>query len=168
MLTNTEQKRYRELYALVEGTNASPDEFKEYQALKEKDGGTPIFVFGSNEKGIHGGGAARAARDFHGAKMYQGFGRQGGSFAIPTCAIPTGQPGFEIPLDKVAQYVALFMEYAREHPELEFQVTQIGCGLAGWKAEQIAPLFAWAPENCLFDEAWKPLLGDGRRYWGTV
>jgi hypothetical protein len=49
---------------------------------------------------------------------------------------------------------------------LEFQITQIGCGFAGWTSEQIAPMFDGAPDNCSFDEAWKPWLGD-RKYWGT-
>lgn len=125
-----------------------------------------VFVFGSNERGIHGGGAARVAREKHGAVLGEGFGHFGNSFAIPTCALPTSMPNHEIPLEKIASYVANFVVYAAMNPELEFQVTQIGCGLAGWKPEQIAPLFADAPGNCLFDTAWKPWLGDDRRYWG--
>jgi hypothetical protein len=127
-----------------------------------------IFVFGSNEKGIHGGGAAKVARQQHGAVVQQGFGPQGNSFAIPTCALPTGEPNHEIPLAKIADYVAMFVEYAKRHPELDFQVTQVGCGLAGWTKEQIAPLFASAPANCQFDTDWKFLLGDERTYWGHV
>src|SRR5208283_6145522 len=116
-----------------------------------------IFVFGSNELGLHGGGAARVAREQHGARYErrggpgQGFGPQGNSFAIPTCAKPTGEPGFEIAPDLVKFYVDCFILYAERHPELEFQVTQIGCGLAGWTKEQIAPLFVSAPSNCQFD-----------------
>jgi hypothetical protein len=131
-----------------------------------------IFVFGSNELGIHGGGAARAARLKHGAILHQGFGLQGDSFGIPTCSKPTGEPDHEISLDKVSQYVRLFVEFARENTEWDFEVTQIGCGLAGWTAEQIAPLFADAPSNCEFDTAWEPWLGEecrtGRKYWGHV
>jgi len=133
-----------------------------------------IFVFGSNEKGIHGGGAARAAREKHGAVLQQGFGPQGNSFGIPTCAKPTGEPNHEIALDKIKYYVDCFIVYANQHPELEFQVTQVGCGLAGWTPEQIAPLFCASPANCLFDTAWEPFLGDHdlmnreRRYWGHV
>jgi hypothetical protein len=127
-----------------------------------------IFVFGSNEKGIHGGGAARVAREKYGAVLQQGFGPQGDSFGIPTCSKPTGEPGHEIPFEKVAFYVGCFIAYAKHYPNVEFQVTQIGCGLAGWTKEQIAPLFVNAPANCLFDTDWKFLLGDDRRYWGHV
>jgi hypothetical protein len=125
-----------------------------------------IFVFGANEIGRHGGGAARVARERHGAVYGQGFGPQGNSFGIPTCAKPTGEPNHEIALDKVKYYVGCFILYARAHPELGFQVTQVGCGLAGWTKEQIAPLFADAPGNCEFDTAWKPFLGENRKYWG--
>lgn len=134
-----------------------------------------IFVFGSNELGLHGGGAARVAREQYGARYDrkggpgQGFGPQGDSFAIPTCAKPTGEPNNEIELDRVKFYVDCFILYAEAHPELEFQVTQVGCGLAGWTKEQIAPLFERAPNNCLFDTDWKSFLDSpDRRYWGHV
>jgi len=119
-----------------------------------------VFVFGSNEKGIHGGGAARVAREKYGAVLGQGVGMQGNSYAIPTCALPTGMDNHEIALEKVEFYVNQFIAYAVMHPEREFQVTQVGCGLAGWKAGEIAPLFTNAPDNCLFDSAWEPWLGD--------
>jgi hypothetical protein len=133
-----------------------------------------IFVFGSNELGLHGGGAARVAREQHGARYEhkggpgQGFGPQGNSFAIPTCAKPTGQPNSELDLGTVAYYIECFKLYARVHSDVEFQVTQVGCGLAGWTKEEIAPLFSDAPDNCLFDTDWKFLLGDNHRYWGHV
>jgi len=127
-----------------------------------------IFVFGSNEKGIHGGGAARVARDKHGAVLQQGFGPQGNSFGIPTCSKPTGEAGFEISFEKVSYYVACFIAYAKHYPQVDFQVTMIGCGLAGWTSEQIAPLFVNAPDNCQFDTEWKPFLGENRKYWGHV
>lgn len=137
------------------------------------DGRVKIFVFGSNEKGIHGGGAARVAREKHGAILGQGYGLQGNSFGIPTCALPTGMDNHEIELEKVAGYVADFLAEAAQAPDnWDFVVTQIGCGLAGWKAEQIAPLFGDAPANCQFDTAWEPWLGEdcrtGRKYWGHV
>lgn len=128
--------------------------------------GPPIFVFGSNEKGIHGGGAARVARERHGAILGQGIGPQGNSYAIPTCSKPTGEPNHEISLGQLHIYVLQFLKYAREHQELRFKVTQIGCGLAGWRAEQIAPLFADATRNCSFDSAWEPWL-PGKTFWGT-
>jgi len=127
-----------------------------------------IFVFGSNEKGIHGGGAARVAREQHGAELGKGIGPQGRSYAIPTCSKPTGEPDHEISFEKVCKYVADFIQYAKDNPELDFQVTKIGCGLAGWTNEQIAPLFTIAPENCQFDTEWKPFLGESRKYWGHV
>jgi len=127
-----------------------------------------IFVFGSNELGIHGGGAARVALDKYGAEWKKGVGPQGRSYAIPTCSKPTGQPDHEISFEKVSQYVADFIQYAKDTPEEEFQVTKIGCGLAGWTNEQIAPLFTIAPENCQFDTEWQPFLGEDKKYWGHV
>ena len=122
-----------------------------------------IFVFGSNESGIHGAGAARFARTHHGAIYNVGFGHHNNSFAIPTKDLDIQT----LPLDKIKDYVDMFITYANNHPTLEFQVTRIGCGLAGLKDEQIAPMFEKAPENCYFDTAWKSLL-PGRVYWGTV
>jgi hypothetical protein len=126
-----------------------------------------IFVFGSNERGIHGGGAALFARQKYGAVLYIGFGRQGNSFAVPTCSKPTGEPDHEITFDTLAYYVQCFLLYANKHTGEEFQVTRIGCGLAGWEDSQIAPLFANAPANCLFDSKWESFL-PGKRFWGTV
>lgn len=129
-----------------------------------------IFVFGSNEAGIHGKGAALIARRDHGAILEQGFGRQGQSFAIPTKGkINLGGKwgiGRPLPLDAVSNYIGMFIEYATETIKEHFKVTQIGTGHAGFKHEQMAPLFAAAPDNCLFDTVWKPWLG-ARRYWGT-
>ena len=59
-----------------------------------------------------------------------------------------------------------FIAYAKHYPNLTFQVTRIGCGLAGWTNEQVAPLFVNAPANCQFDTEWKPFLGEDRTYWG--
>lgn len=94
-----------------------------------------IFVFGSNLAGAHGGGAARAARLHFGAVMGQGVGLQGQSYAIPTMH---GGP------DKIKPYVDEFIILAKQHPELIFLVTPIGCGIAGFRASEIAPLFAMA------------------------
>ncbi len=121
------------------------------------------MVFGSNTAGRHGAGAALYALRHEGAKYGIGVGRQGNSYAIPTkdSQIQT------LPLKEIEVYVMQFCDYAFTHSELEFQVTQIGCGLAGLKAKDIAPMFAAAPNNCLFDAAWKSFLGDTKRYWGT-
>lgn len=91
-----------------------------------------VFVFGSNLAGMHGGGAARVARLRFGAVMGKGVGIQGRSYAIPTM-----QGGTET----IRPYVNDFIAYAKEHPELTFLVTPIGCGIAGFEPEDIAPLF---------------------------
>lgn len=121
-----------------------------------------IFVFGSNEAGVHGAGAAAYAVSHHGAIPYQGFGLQGSSFAIPT----KDRNIETLPFNKVKEYVDRFVEYARLEYKKEFQITAIGCGLAGFHNSQIAPLFKDAPDNCYFDEKWKPYL-PGKRFWGT-
>ena len=94
-----------------------------------------IFVFGSNLAGAHGGGAARAARIHFGAVMGQGVGLQGRSYAIPTMQ---GGP------ETIKPYVDDFILFAKQHPEVTFLVTPIGCGIAGFHARDIAPLFASA------------------------
>lgn len=91
-----------------------------------------VFVFGSNLHGHHGGGAARTARKKFGAIWGQGVGLQGQSYAIPTM-----QGGVET----IKPYVDQFIDFAREHTELFFYVTRIGCGIAGFKDSDIAPLF---------------------------
>ena len=91
-----------------------------------------VFVFGSNLHGHHGGGAARAARKKFGAIWGQGVGLQGQSYAIPTM-----QGGVET----IKPYVDQFVDFAKEHTELFFYVTRIGCGIAGFKDSDIAPLF---------------------------
>ena len=110
-----------------------------------------IFVFGSNLAGAHGGGAARLACQRFGAVWGQGVGLQGQSYAIPTM-----QGGVET----IKPYVDDFIEFARMHPELRFLVTRIGCGIAGFKPEEIAPLFAEAleMENVILPEDFVILL----------
>lgn len=91
-----------------------------------------VFVFGSNLQGMHAGGAARIACEKFGAVWGQGVGMQGHSYAIPTM-----QGGVET----IEPYVEEFMDYAFRHRELTFLVTRIGRGIAGFTAQQIAPLF---------------------------
>lgn len=91
-----------------------------------------VFVFGSNLQGVHAGGAARVAYKKFGAVMGQGEGFQGQSYAIPTM-----QGGVET----IKPYVDRFIEFARECDQNTFYVTRIGCGIAGFKDEEIAPLF---------------------------
>ncbi len=113
-----------------------------------------IFVFGSNEAGRHGRGAAKAALDLHGAIYGQGRGIQGRSYAIPTrdAHIRT------LSLYDIQDNVTQFLIYAREHPEHTFYVTRIGCGLAGYDDADIAPFFAGHPPNCDVDPRWKKFL----------
>ncbi len=94
-----------------------------------------IFVFGSNLGGAHGGGAARTAVQKFGAIWGKGVGLQGQSYAIPTM-----QGGVET----IKPYVDEFLEFAKTHSEYFFYVTRIGCGIAGFKDNEIAPLFAKA------------------------
>lgn len=122
-----------------------------------------IFVFGSNESGIHGAGAARYAKDYKGAVYAVGFGPAGDSWAIPTKDWIIKS----LPLDVIRNYVNRFMAYAELNPNTEFQVTRIGCGLAGFTNAQIAPMFVHAPKNCFFDTAWTLWLPEGTQYWGT-
>ena len=98
-------------------------------------GPNDIFVFGSNLAGAHAGGAARLANQKFGAIWGQGVGLQGNSYAIPTM-----QGGIET----IKPYIDSFIEFAKSHPELTFYVTKIGCGIAGFKEEEIAPLFKTA------------------------
>lgn len=113
-----------------------------------------IFVFGSNLAGRHGAGAALYARQHHGAIYGLGTGRQGQSYAIPTkdYLIQT------LPLIDIQSWVNRFVRYAELHPELVFEVTRIGCGLAGYKDHQIAPMFAGAPENCELPAGWREFI----------
>jgi hypothetical protein len=96
-----------------------------------------IFVFGSNERGIHGKGAALQAKQKFGARQGVGVGRSGNTYAIPT----KDEHIKTLPLRVIADYIAEFLRYAVTYPELEFLVTQVGCGLANWTPAQIAPLF---------------------------
>lgn len=96
-----------------------------------------IFVFGSNLAGRHGKGAALFARQHHGAIYGVGKGRQGNSYAIPTKdkCLQT------LPLIAINLYVSEFIVFAARNPDLVFNVTPIGCGLAGYLPKDIAPLF---------------------------
>lgn len=106
-----------------------------------------IFVFGSNLRGLHGGGAAYIAYKQFGAVMGQGVGLQGQSYAIPTM-----QGG----VDTIRPYVDDFIKFAKEHPKLTFLVTRIGCGIAGFTDKEISPLFAKAHniDNIVLPEGW--------------
>ncbi len=110
-----------------------------------------VFVFGSNLAGRHGRGAALEARLRHGAAYGVGEGLSGRSYAIPT----KDERLRTRSLSAIQESVERFMKYAVEHPEMTFQVTRVGCGLAGYRDEDIAPMFAAAPDNCILPEGWR-------------
>lgn len=97
-----------------------------------------VFVFGSNLEGLHGGGAALLAYERFGAIWGQGTGLQGKSYGIPT---------MHGGIDAIAPYVDEFIAFARDHKELKFLVTEIGCGIAGFTVEEMAPLFKGAMDE---------------------
>ncbi|MDR1416858.1 MAG: hypothetical protein LBJ57_05520 [Prevotellaceae bacterium] len=111
-----------------------------------------VFVFGSNLSGFHGGGAAALALEW-GAVWGQGAGLQGQTYAIPTMFGTVAE---------VKPYVDDFLAFAKAHPELKFLVTEIGCGIAGFTPDDIAPLFAPAvdenAENVYLPESFYRIL----------
>ena len=111
-----------------------------------------IFVFGSNLAGVHGAGAAAAAL-IYGAEWGKGVGLFGKTYAIPT----KDENIKTMRLDVIRPYIEEFVQFTKTHPELHFFVTRIGCGLAGYTDEQIAPLFKGAV-NCSFAQEWRPYI----------
>jgi hypothetical protein len=109
-----------------------------------------IFVFGSNLRGRHGAGAAKVALDSYGAQEGCGVGKFGDSYAIPT----KDRYLRTLSLEEIKPYVIQFLNYASNHPELIFNVTRIGCGLAGYKNEDISPMFKNCPDNVILPKAW--------------
>ena len=110
------------------------------------------FVFGSNEAGRHGKGAALCAKKHFGAIYGQGHGEQGRSYAVATKDASLRS----LPLDTIAENVRVLLQHAINHPHKQLAVSRIGCGLAGYKDEQIAPLFKGHPQNIyLLEESWK-------------
>ena len=110
-----------------------------------------VFVFGSNASGAHGGGAARFAYDRFGAVWGQPEGLQGQSYGIDTMS---GLAVFE-------EQARRFLDFAAEHPELRFLVTEVGCGIAGYTPGQVAGFFAGAPGNVVLPESFVAVLADG-------
>lgn len=111
-----------------------------------------IFVFGSNLAGRHGRGAALYARKHYGAEYGVGEGPTGRAYAIPTKDARLRS----LPLDSIARSLRAFARYARGNPDLVFLLTPIGCGLAGYRRDQIRPLVedACVPQNVLMSEEW--------------
>ena len=135
-------------------TGTLPDHITPSQVNVLKDG--EIFVFGSNAQGAHMGGAARIAMEKFGAIWGQGEGLQGQSYAIPTME----------GLENIKAAVDRFGQFAHDHKEFNFYVTAIGCGIAGYTPEQIAPFFYDAGSLCnvyLPISFWKVIMGLHRK-----
>ena len=107
-----------------------------------------VFVFGSNAAGHHGGGAAHVAWQNFGAEWGEGHGLHGRSYAIDTMS---GRTAF-------ADAAATFVSFAGQHPELTFLLTPVGCGIAGYTVEEVAPMFASVSENVVIPEAFAKVL----------
>ncbi|PLV56418.1 A1S_2505 family phage non-structural protein [Brachyspira pilosicoli] len=101
-----------------------------------------VFVFGSNTEGMHAGGAARMAMNW-GAVYGKAFGLQGKTFAIPT--VDYTRSG-KMSVDEIKKYVDEFLDFTIKNKDKKFLVTEIGCGIAGFKVSEIAPLFRKALE----------------------
>jgi hypothetical protein len=122
----------------------------------------PVFVFGSNTKGRHGKGAALFARQERGAIYGQAEGLQGNSYGIPT------RDGSEkrittLPLSQIEWHVKRFILFAIERDDLTFEVTRIGCLNAGYTENDIAPMFAGAPNNCILPDGWRVIIANKGR-----
>jgi len=115
-----------------------------------------IFVFGSNEAGIHGAGAARVANKLFGAEFGKGFGRTGQTYAIPT----KNHMIRTLSLNAIEKYVRAFIEESKNYSYLTFLVTEIGCGLAGYTPKEIAPMFRGVPENIILPESFWNIINE--------
>lgn len=113
-----------------------------------------IFVFGSNLRGRHGAGEARVAKERFGAIEGQAEGLMGSCYGIAT----KGTRLEVLPLQEVHRGVQAFVQFALQHPEHKFWLTRVGCGLAGNRNEDIAPLFRALPENASMPIEWANLL----------
>lgn len=113
-----------------------------------------VFVFGSNLAGTHAGGAAKMANIYFGAMKGVGRGWSGQSFAIPTMNEHLQQ----MPLSQIEHYVEDFKIYTKNHPKLKYFITSIGCGVAGYKVEEIAPMFKGISQNVIFPASFRPFV----------
>lgn len=128
------------------------------QRVFHRDGSLPegdaVFVFGSNTVGWHAGGAAHAAVQMFGARMGVAEGMTGNAYAIPTCTYRIEA----LPLDAIRKSVDAFIARASADPTRSFFVTRIGCGIAGHRDSDIAPMFADAPMNCSMPDTWAKFI----------
>src|SRR3569833_979517 len=99
-----------------------------------------VIVFGCNLLGVHGAGSAKKARDEYGAQLGVGEGPTGRAYAIPTKRTPSLTKR-QFKLSEISESVDRFLLHARNSPRKLFLVTKIGCGLAGYKDHEIAPMF---------------------------
>ena len=111
-----------------------------------------VFVFGSNTEGRHGKGAALHARRRYGAIYGQARGRQHNAYAIVTKELRSGYSRVQV--SDIESEVQEFLAHATSNPTTTFLVTRIGCGLAGFLDNEIAPLFSGAPTNCILPDEW--------------
>jgi len=118
--------------------------------LKEDE----VFVFGSNTAGIHGAGAARLANKIFGAEWGVGVGITGRCYALPT----KDDDIWTLPLNRIQEYVTDFLEFAKENPNKIFLTTAIGCGLAGWSPDDIAPMFKNHPKNVILPKEFHDII----------
>lgn len=113
-----------------------------------------VFVFGSNMAGHHAGGAARTAQERFGALNGVGRGWSGQSFAIPTMNEHLQQ----MPLSQIQHYIDDFKIYTKNHPKNIYFLTSIGCGIAGYTVEEIAPMFKGISHNVIFPQSFRPFV----------
>ena len=113
-----------------------------------------IFVFGSNLLGVHGAGAALFAAQHCGAQYKVGEGLTGHAYALPTCDVP----GSPLSLSRIELAVERFKIVARNNPNKTFFMTRVGCGIAGFTDDQIAPLFVGSSSNIIFPPEWAAYL----------
>jgi len=111
-----------------------------------------IFVFGSNRQGRHGAGAAKFALANHGAIYGQPEGLQGQSYAIITKELRPGWP--PVTLEEVIDGIMRFRKFGLANRELEFHITKVGCGLAGFREEDISVYFTGLPERFHLPKGW--------------
>jgi hypothetical protein len=115
-----------------------------------------IFVFGSNTGGFHGKGAAQYARKYLEAEQGVGEGLTGHCYALPTVGYAQGKGLLKMSLDEIDFHVKRFIDFAKSNPDLNFQLTQVGCGLAGYSIDEILPLFLnhGIPNNVFLSYTW--------------
>lgn len=113
-----------------------------------------VFVFGSNLAGTHAGGAAKTALLHFGAVKGVGRGWSGQSYAIPTMNEHLQQ----MPLSQIEHYIEDFKIYTKNHPKIKYFITSVGCGVAGYKVEEIAPMFKGISKNVIFPVSFRPFV----------